>query len=116
MKPTGIALALVVLLGCAPPSSKTNHWESFAEKWRQASIQERKEMIDLSLLQEFVSKGREDVISVFGVPSFDGANDFGEHEIRYDFDPVPETDGAIFQHLTFIMEDDKVVRVELNIL
>ena len=48
----------------------------------------------------------------FGVPSFKGQNEFGQYEIRYEFDAVPETDGKIMQHLAFIIEKGTIILVE----
>ena len=70
----------------------------------------------VEIYYEFKAKDKKAVMQVFGQPSFEGRNDFDQYEIRYDFDPVPETNGKVVQHLSFIMEEDKVARVEANII
>ena len=110
-------LIFLTFLGCNRPSDTSIDWQEFATKWKNASIQEKKEMTDLFPIHEkFQSKEEKSVIAIFGSPSFKGQNKFSQYEVRYDFDPVPETDGRIIQHLSFIIERNKVVRVEVFIL
>ncbi len=92
-------------------------WQEFTTNWKNASTQEKKQMIDVSFLYEnFKSKDENYVITIFGSPSFKGQNNFGQYEVRYDFDSVPKTEGRRKQYLSFIIEKDVVVRVEAFIL
>lgn len=117
MKIVSAILIGLILVGCVKPSDTSTDWQKFAAKWKKATIQEKKQMTDVFKIHErFQSKDEKSVIAVFGEPSFNRKNQFNQYEIRYDFDPVPETDGKILQHLSFIIEKEAVVRVEANIL
>jgi len=104
-------------MGCGKPAADKTDWNSFGRQWQKASIREKKQMIDLSKIgEEFNGKDRGYVMEIFGKPSSEGENDFGEHEIRYDFDPYPDTDGELLQHFSFALEHGRVVRVEASLI
>ena len=117
MKVIALLLIGLTLTSCARTPDISIDWHQFAGKWRDATIQEKKRMSNVfTIHEEFQSKDEQAVIAIFGPPSFKGENTFGEYEIKYDFDPVPETDGKIMQHLSFILEKGVVIRVQANIL
>ena len=103
--------------GCSTSDDSATDWEKFAIMWKEAAIQEKKQMTDISdIANNFKDTDREYVISIFGKPSFQGRNNFGQYELRYDFNSVPETDEKMMQYLSFIIEKEAVIRVEALLL
>jgi hypothetical protein len=55
------------------------------------------------------------VSELLGEATQAGIDQFGEDVLRYELGDVHEADGAGRYHLTFVFEDNKVVRVMGNI-
>lgn len=117
MKTIPLLIVALLLWGCSPHLDSQAHWQDFSAQWKAGSIPERKRMVDIQAIHHaFQEKTADEVKQVFGTPTFEGEDEFGDPVLRYDFDPVPDTDGPMMHHLTFTMENRTVVRVEANLM
>ena len=117
----------VLVLGCssqedAPDESGTISVsaeglsrEEFAERWLKADTKTRLELADTSMLyQYYQGEGKSAVVEELGEPDEQGVDKFGEDIVRYNLGKAPEELGDYMMHVTFVFEQDSVIRVMGN--
>ena len=95
----------------------TADWTTFSKRWASASHADRRSMANVMEIGEAfqgATKGR--VNEVFGEADQSGMDDFGEDVLRYELGEMPGSDGTAQYHLTFVFDQDVVVRVMGNFI
>ena len=93
----------------------TTEQTEFGDKWKAASQEERRAMADVAKVHMlFQGATRTQIKEAFGQADETGIDKFGDDVTRYELGAVPEADGGGQYHLTFVYENDTVVRVMGN--
>ncbi len=88
---------------------------SFGTKWKAAALEDRRAMADVAKVGTmFQGVTKTEISELFGDATQAGVDKFGEDVLRYELGDVPEADGGGKYHLTFVFEDNVVVRVMGN--
>lgn len=122
-----LPILLVLVVGCSTQQDTPDQSESisvaaeglsrpeFAEQWREADTKARLELADTSMLyQYYQGEGKSAVMEELGEPDEQGVDNFGEDIARYNLGKAPEDLGDYMMHVTFVFEQDSVIRVTGN--
>ena len=127
-----ILCLLIAAIGCSPkkppeqilsesqlreldPELNRMSREEFAAKWRSSEATERQRLADLRIVFGlFDGAMKSEVLDALGEPDEMGIDPFNEDVTKYLLGEAPEQEGGGHYHLTFVFEDDRVIRVMGN--
>ncbi len=93
------------------------NWTTFSDRWASASHEDRRSLANvMEIWTAFNGSTREQIKNVFGKADQSGVDKYGEEVLRYELGAIPELDGVIQYHLTFVFENDAVIRVMGNFI
>jgi hypothetical protein len=109
-----IVLAIAGVLGCGEKTEAPGtggaiatpaEIDDFAERWKNATLEERQDMADLEKVGKlFLGATKDQIESVFGPPDQSGIDDWGNDVMRYELGTMPDLDGHAV-HLAFEFQD-----------
>lgn len=87
------------------------------DRWKSASPDKRRELADVRTFHSlFQGATKAQVEEALGAADESGVDTFGEDVMRYELGTAPESEGGGSYHLTFVFENDAVVRVMGNFI